>query len=124
MNPLDNPFSPGAGSPPPELVGRNDLIERAEVTLHRLKLGRPAKSMVLVGLRGVGKTVLLSRINRMAEDAGYRATFIEAHEGKPLAQLLLPHFRQTLFHLDQTGDVSEKVKRGFRILRSFVTALK
>ena len=124
MDPLENPFSPGAGSPPPELVGRDAILEQARVALHRLRAGRPAKSMILVGLRGVGKTVLLNRIRLIAEEGGYRALFVEAHESKPLPALLMPHLRQILFSLDAMENVSEKVKRGFRVLRSFMTGLK
>jgi hypothetical protein len=124
MDPLENPFSPGAGSPPPELVGRNAILDQAHIALHRLRLGRPAKSMILVGLRGVGKTVLLNRIRTIAEEDGFRALFVEAHESKSLPALLLPHLRQILFSLDALENVSEKVKRGFRVLRSFVTGLK
>lgn len=124
MDPLENPFSPGAGSPPPELVGRDAILEQARIALHRLRAGRPAKSMILVGLRGVGKTVLLNRIRSLAEEDGYRALFVEAHESKPLPALLMPHLRQVLFSLDAMENVSEKVKRGFRVLRSFMTGLK
>lgn len=124
MNPLDNPFAPGAGSPPPELVGRDAVMQQARVALHRLRLGRPAKSMILVGLRGVGKTVLLNRIRSIAEEDGFRAISVEAHENKPLAALLLPQLRQVLYALDAMENVSEKVKRGLRVLRSFVGGLK
>ena len=62
MDPIHNPFVPGAGTPPPELTGRSVLLDRARVALARTKLGRSSKSFIAVGLRGVGKTVLLSRI--------------------------------------------------------------
>jgi hypothetical protein len=80
--------------------------------------------MILVGLRGVGKTVLLNRIQSIAEEAGYRALLVEAHESKSLPSLLIPSLRQVLFSLDTMEKVSEKVKRGFRVLRSFVGGLK
>jgi hypothetical protein len=124
MDPLENPFSPGAGSPPPELVGRDAILDQARIALHRLRVGRPAKSMILVGLRGVGKTVLLNRVRSIAEESGYRALFVESHESKPLPALLIPYLRQVLFSLDAMEKVSEKVKRGFRVLRSFMTGLK
>ncbi|MBI5138990.1 ATP-binding protein [Candidatus Nomurabacteria bacterium] len=124
MNPLTNPFSPGAGSPPPELAGRNPILEKAKITLGRVKNGRPEKSFLLVGLRGVGKTVLLNRIREMAEEASYKTVFVEAHEDKSLAVLLLPSLRQLLYSLDRMEKVSEKVKRGFRILRSFFNGVK
>jgi len=69
MNPIQNPFSPGAGSPPPELVGRTDILNQAEILFARIRRGRAEKSMLLTGLRGVGKTVLLTEMNRMAEQS-------------------------------------------------------
>lgn len=68
MDPMQNPFSPGAGSPPPELAGRAPLLEQARITLGRVKAGRPERSFLLVGLRGVGKTVLLNKIRELAVD--------------------------------------------------------
>ena len=85
MDPIKNPFSPGAGSPPPELVGRDPILEQARILLGRIKEKKPEKSMLLTGLRGVGKTVLLNEVDRMAQAGGYRTIFIEAHEGKALA---------------------------------------
>ena len=61
MSPIENPFSPGAGAPPPQLAGRDELLKKAEVAVSRSRLGRPAKSVLMVGLRGVGKTVLLDK---------------------------------------------------------------
>jgi len=124
MDPLRNPFSPGAGSPPPELAGRARILEQARVTLGRIKAGRPERSQLLIGLRGVGKTVLLNKIREMAEEMGFRPVFIEAHENKPLAALLLPPLRQLLISLDRMATVSEKAKRGLRVLKSFFNGVK
>jgi hypothetical protein len=118
-----NPFSPGAGSPPPELAGRGPLLDRAQMVLHRLRDGRHAKSMILVGLRGVGKTVVLNRILTLAEEAGYQAAFVEAHEGKSLAELLLPAVREILYTLNLRENVSDKTRRALRALRGFVGSL-
>ena len=68
MDPIKNPFSPGAGSPPPELVGRDPILDQARILLARVKQKRSEKSMMLTGLRGVGKTVLLNEIERLAKD--------------------------------------------------------
>lgn len=124
MDPLQNPFSPGAGSPPPELAGRDDLLRQAEVTLGRIKSGRYEQSLLLVGLRGVGKTVLLNRVRDLAEGQKYGVAMIEITENRSLPELLVPALRQILFRLDSMADVSDKVKRGLRVLRSFVGALK
>jgi GTPase SAR1 family protein len=124
MNPLTNPFSPGAGNQPPALAGRSELLHKVEVLLARVKAGRSEQSLFMVGLRGVGKTVLLNRVREMAEAQGYQALLIEAHENKPLPLLLLPPLRQTLFALDRMQNVSQKVKRGLRVLRSFIGGVK
>jgi AAA ATPase domain len=124
MDPLNNPFSPGAGSPPPELAGRDDLIEGARLMLQRVRMGRYEQSLMLVGLRGVGKTVLLNKVREMAEAHDYSIVMIEATEGRSLPELLIPALRQILYQLDAMAGVSNKVKRGLRVLRSFVGAVK
>jgi hypothetical protein len=124
MDPVRNPFAPGAGTPPPELAGRHAIIELAETTLARVMQGRSAKSFMLIGLRGVGKTVLLVRIEELAHRLGYQSLLVEAHEDKSLPALLLPAVRQILLALDQLGALNEKVKRGLRTLRSFANAIK
>src|SRR3989338_8711047 len=99
MDPVKNPFSPGAGTPPPALVGRQSIIDQAKVTLARIKSGRSEKSSLLIGLRGVGKTVLLRTIYDEALQLGYQAFFIETPENKKLSQLLVPPLREILFKL-------------------------
>jgi AAA ATPase domain len=124
LDPIKNPFSPGAGSPPPELVGRDPILEQARVLLGRVKLKRAEKSLLLTGLRGVGKTVLLSEIGRMAAAAGYRTISFEAYEDKPLGPLIATHLRAALFELDRLAGSGDKVKRSLRVLRSFIGSLK
>jgi len=124
MDPIRNPFAPGAGTPPPELAGRGEFVARARLVLERVRAGRPEKSFVAVGLRGVGKTVLLVRVKEMAEELGFRTSMIEAREQTPLPVLLLPQLRRLLLDLDRLGALSEKVKRGLRVFRSFISGLK
>jgi hypothetical protein len=124
MDPIKNPFSPGAGSPPPELVGRDPIREQARILLARVKQKRPEKSMLLTGLRGVGKTVLLNEIERLASAEGYRTISIEAYEDKPLGPLIAPHLRRLLFDLNRIAGIGDKVKRGLAVLRSFIGSLK
>jgi hypothetical protein len=124
MDPIKNPFSPGAGSPPPELVGRDPIIEQARTLLGRVKRKRPEKSMLLTGLRGVGKTVLLNEIEHLAKEEAYRTISVEAHEDKPLGPLIAPHLRTLLFDLSRIAGMGNKVKRGLAVLRSFIGALK
>lgn len=120
MNALFNPFSPGAGSPPPELAGRSEILNKALIALARIKAKRAEKSFLMVGLRGVGKTVLLHKIEEMAKENGYKPIMIEAREDRNLAELLIPYLRQLLFSLDVGEMISDKVKRAYRVLKSFV----
>ena len=124
MDEMQNPFSPGAGAPPPELVGRDPILEEARILFGRVKRKRPEKSMLLTGLRGVGKTVLLNEMERMALKEGYRTISIETHENKALGSLLVPHLWKLLFELDRVAGLGNKVKRGLSVLRSFIGALK
>lgn len=123
MDPVRNPFSPGAGTPPPELAGRQAILEKTKIMFERLRAGRSEKSFLLIGLRGVGKTVLLNEIERIALASGCKSILVEAHEKKPLATLLLPPLRQLLFQLDRMEKLSEKVKKGLRVLKSFINGL-
>lgn len=124
MDPINNPFSPGAGAPPPELVGRDPLLEEARILLGRIKQGRPEKSLLLTGLRGVGKTVLLNEIERLARSAGYQTILLEAHEEKPLGELIYPALRSLLYELDRLAGAGDKVKRGLAVLRAFIGSIK
>lgn len=124
MDPVTNPYAPGAGSQPPELAGRDEILKRTNITLERVKLGRPAKSFILVGLRGVGKTVLLNRVERIAEDGEYIPTLIEVPENRSLPIVLIPIIRQILLRLDAKEKVIESVKRGLMVLRSFANSIK
>ena len=123
MDPIKNPFSPGAGSPPPELVGREDVLKQARILLGRIQQKRSEKSMLLTGLRGVGKTVLLNEIERLAKKVECKTIFIEAQENTALGVLLVPYLRSLLFDLDRIGALSKKVKRGLAVLRSFISSL-
>jgi len=124
MDPIKNPYSPGAGSPPPELVGRDGVLEQARVLFGRTRLKRSEKSLLLTGLRGVGKTVLLNEIECLAKSQDYRTLVIEAYEDKALGPLLAQSLRGLLFELDRVAGTGDKVKRGLRVLRSFLGTLK
>lgn len=124
MDPISNPYAPGAGSQPPELAGRDDILERTQITLGRVRHGRPAKSFMIVGLRGVGKTVLLNRVVELAEDQGFIATLVETPENKTLPEVLIPCLRRILFRLDTKEKVNEVVKHGLMVLKGFANAIK
>src|SRR6266851_164812 len=99
MDAVSNPYAPGAGSQPPELAGRDDVLDRTRTTLARVQRGRPAKSFMLVGLRGVGKTVLLNKVQEIAEQNKYIAAMVEAPENKNLPEILIPCVRKILLTL-------------------------
>lgn len=124
MDPIRNPFSPGAGTPPPELAGRDELRESLRIALERARIGRPAKSAMLVGLRGVGKTVLLDRVREDAEAAGIHTVRVEAPEGRSLPALLAPQLRQALLRLSQIAAAKDYAVRGLRALAGFASKLK
>lgn len=124
MDPVRNPFAPGAGTPPPKLAGRDELRESLRVALERARIGCPAKSAMLVGLRGVGKTVLLDRVREDAEAAGIHTVRIEAPEGRSLPALLAPELRQALLRLSQVEAAKEYAVRGLRALAGFASKLK
>ena len=124
MDPRQNPYAPGAGTPPPELAGRDELIERAAVALDRIRAGRSARSLILYGLRGVGKTVLLNRIRLDAEARGIASVKVEAPEERSLPGMLVPALRSTLLRLSRGELLKDSLLTGMRALASFTKALK
>lgn len=124
MKPETNPFAPGAGAPPPELAGRDALRESVRIALARIQAGRPAKSVLMVGLRGVGKTVLLDRMRDEAEENGMQTLRIEAPENRSLPAILAPELRITLLKLSRNTQAAELAKRALRGLAGFAKALK
>ena len=124
MDAVTNPYSPGAGSPPPELAGRDRLREQVRVAIARIRRGNAAKSVLLVGLRGVGKTVLLERMRTDAEESGVYTLRIEAPENRSLPALLAPQLRQVLLRLSRVEAARNLAQRGLRALAGFAKALK
>lgn len=124
MDPYRNPFAPGAGSRPPELAGRDAVLENARIACGRALLGRSARSMMLLGLRGTGKTVLLNEIGRLAEGSGYFASKIEAPEHASLARLLYPEMRKVLRALSSVEAAKHHAMRALRGLRGFASIFK
>jgi hypothetical protein len=124
VDPVRNPYAPGAGTPPPELAGRDDLREQVRVGIERLRLGLPAKSLLMVGLRGVGKTVLLDRMRDDAEAAGIHTLRVEAPEGRSLPALLAPQLRQALLRLSRQQAARALAQRALRALAGFAKSLK
>lgn len=124
MNPVSTPYSPGAGTPPVELAGRTPLLRQVNIALQRIRNGKSAKSVLIVGLRGVGKTVLLEKMRQDAELEGMMAIRIEAPENKSLPGLLAPQLRVCLLQLSRVERAKKAAHRALRALAGFATALK
>lgn len=124
MDRVTNPFAPGAGTPPPELAGRDELREQVRVSIERVRRGLASKSVLMVGLRGVGKTVLLDRMRDDAEAANVHTIRIEAPEGRSLPALLAPQLRLALLRLSRNEKARELAQRALRALAGFAKALK
>ena len=124
MDPRTNPYAPGAGTPPPELAGRDKLIEAAAVALDRIKEGLSARSLVMYGLRGVGKTVLLNQMRLDAEANGTVTVPIEAPEGRSLPAILLPSLRSSMIRVSRSEATKSGLKRILGILASFAKAFR
>ncbi len=124
MDPIANPYSPGAGTQPPQLAGRENVREAARIALQRIRVGRPSKSIVMVGLRGVGKTVLLERISTDARAEGVIALRLEAPENRSLPALLIPQLRSALLKLSAKDSAKDLAHRALRALAGFVGALR
>lgn len=124
MDPIRNPYAPGAGTPPPELAGRDEFREKVRIALARIRAGRPAKSVLMVGLRGVGKTVLLDQLRKDAEASGIQTMRVEAPESRSLPAIIAPQLRQALLRLSRNEQARELATRALRGLAGFVGALK
>jgi hypothetical protein len=124
MDPIKNPYAPGAGTPPPELAGRDELRETVRIALERVRAGRPTKSILMVGLRGVGKTVLLDKLRDDAAASGMETIRVEAPESRSLPAILAPQLRQALLRLSRNEQAKELAQRALRGLAGFAKALK
>lgn len=124
MDPIHNPYAPGAGSPPPELAGRNSVRDRVRICIERLRFGKQTKSVMLVGLRGVGKTVLLDQMRHDAEALQIHTIRIEAPENRSLPAILVPQLRLALLRLSRIDAAKEYAIRGLRALTGFAKKLK
>ncbi|HSJ19500.1 MAG TPA: ATP-binding protein, partial [Nocardioidaceae bacterium] len=124
MDPVRNPYAPGAGQRPPELAGRDRELRQFEVTLERVAAGRPERSMVLSGLRGVGKTVLLNALRSLAVKRAWGTGKFEARPEQslrlPLAQAVHAAVREVAHrHRDP-----ERVDAVAGVLKSFALRTK
>lgn len=124
MDPVRNPFVPGAGTAPPKLAGREGVLVRTKTTLQRVMKRRNSKSFIVVGLRGVGKTVLLNQVYDTADELGFFALQIEARENKRLPSLIIPKFRQLLLKISSGEKAAQWGKRALRVLAAFANSVR
>jgi hypothetical protein len=124
MDPYRNPFAPGAGSRPPELAGRDAILEAGKVSCVRAVQGRSARPIMLLGLRGTGKTVLLNEIGRHAEKEGLLVSKVESPEGERLARLIYPEMRKVMRSLSGVEAAKHIANRGLKGLRNFASIFK
>lgn len=124
MDPLKNPFNPGAGTRPPELAGRDKILEDAAVTLGRLATGKQDKSQLLLGLRGVGKTVLLNEIADLATKNKLENAFTEAPENRKFLEKFVPQLRKVLLKIDRTTKVKAALNEARVAIRNFASVFK
>jgi hypothetical protein len=124
MDPYRNPFAPGAGSRPPELAGRDVILEAAKVSCGRAVKGKSARSIILLGLRGTGKTVLLNEIGQNAEKEDLLVSRVESPEGESLARLIYPEMRKVLRSMSGVEAAKQVATRGLKGLRSFASVFK
>ncbi len=116
MDPVRNPYAPGAGQRPPELAGRDSELDAFDVVLERVSRGRPERSIVLTGLRGVGKTVLLNALRSSAVRAGWGTGKLEARPEQSLRRPLASALHQAVRELGQAGGGNDHV---LGVLKSF-----
>lgn len=120
MDARENPFAPGAGCLPPALVGRDKILEEADILFTRALAGLSSKSMLLHGLRGVGKTVLLLQMGAMAKKRGYHVISHESQDGVGIMPSLVQSLKRVLYDMKQ-GD---KVKHALMVLCSFIKTIR
>lgn len=116
MDPIRNPYAPGAGQRPPELAGRDEQLDAFDVVLERVARGRPERSVVLTGLRGVGKTVLLNALRSAAVRAGWGTGKLEARPDQSLRRPLSSALHQAVRELGPSGGAGD---HALGVVRSF-----
>src|SRR3954462_4503522 len=119
MDALSNPYTPGAGTRPPALTGRDDQLDHFALLLGRLERGRPERSMLITGLRGVGKTVLLTTFEGKAEDRDWFPAFSEVRHDTQLRPLLARMSRRVLLTMSRSERIKERARRALGVLKAF-----
>jgi hypothetical protein len=124
MDEILNPYAPGAGTPPPELAGRDQELRQFRTLLARLSAGRSDQGLALWGLRGVGKTVLLSAFRGLAADAGWGVGSYELSRRTALRAPLATLVTQAATTLARHPGIAGRLKGALKVIKSFsVTAM-
>jgi AAA ATPase domain len=124
MRAQDNPYTPNAGAQPPALVGRDEELQAFEVLLARLLRGRTEQSMLVTGLRGVGKTVLLTRFQALAREGGWTTVDAEITKNSDFGDRMANLARRALLQLAPRDRWKERAMRAAAVLRSFQVTLR
>ena len=119
MDPVRNPYAPGAGQRPPELAGRDEQVRAFDVVLERVTRGRPERSLVLTGLRGVGKTVLLNALRGQAVRKGWGTGKLEARPDQSLRRPLSSALHQAVRELGGSSADAADADHALGVVRSF-----
>ena len=119
MDPRKNPYAPGAGTKPPALVGRDAQIESFDILLERLENGYAEQSMIITGLRGVGKTVLLDVFREKAEDRNWATVEWEVEKSASFASKISSQTRRALLQIAPKARWTDRARRAAAILKSF-----
>jgi hypothetical protein len=125
MNPVRNPYTPNAGATPQVLVGRDDQLASFDLLLQRLRIGRTEQSMIVTGLRGVGKTVLLGEFRKTSQTADWVVIELEVHKNDEMAfrRQMATRMRTALLELSPKARWSDRASRAGRVLRSFTLSV-
>lgn len=118
------PSTPPSAKTPPELAGRSEVREKVRVAIARVQRGYPAKSVLLIGLRGVGKTVLLDQMKLDADQLGHCTIRAEVPENRSLPALIAPQLRLAMLRLSKIDKAKEMAQKALRALAGFAKALK
>ncbi len=124
MDVASNPYAPGAGNPPPVLTGRDAILLLTQQRLERLRLGHNTRDVLLLGLRGVGKTVLLNHVEGEAEAHDHHVIILEAPEGQTLPTLLVPQLRRIVSRFSRVDQAKDQARRALRALGAFAKTFK
>lgn len=121
MDPVRNPYTPNAGAQPPAVLGRDAQLQTFDLLLRRMSAGRTEQSMVITGLRGVGKTVLLGKFQAKALEHNWVVVEREVskHDDTAFRRQMASSIRTTLFALSPKARWSDRMKRAAAVLKSF-----